>query len=322
MFCLFRFTPDFTMSRIRRTLTIYTSLGPVANYTLQATVPPHTLSKCSSALPRPNWEPVLYYSIACVMGFLLFCILVAAYFEADRLFVADIIRRKIRVNNMVFDKSKVFDLKKVVENSHHTPSYRVVSTPTVEPVTTPPKPISEVANGHIEQAGVKKESFPVTLVNIIRNLFSQKWSRPSRKKEAEKQEKSSPVSNNQANRVIEKEKVQTQSQENVISEKSTTHVPQRGRSKKAAKRQNSNDLATSQAENLSGDRRHIGKEAYSQDRKSHDNKSDVMEKITKQTAVKTSSINDIDTFDLLDDPRIEGHPNNDSKFVKFSVLYK
>ena len=47
-----------------------------------------------------------------------------------------------------------------------------------------------------------------------------------------------------------------------------------------------------------------------------------MEKITKQTAVKTSSINDIDTFDLLDDPRIEGHPNNDSKFVKFSVLYK
>jgi hypothetical protein len=84
------------MSRIRRSLTVFTSLGAPANYTLQATVPPYTLSKCSAALPRPNWEPVLYYSITCVMGFLLFCILVAAYFEADRIFVADIIRRKVK----------------------------------------------------------------------------------------------------------------------------------------------------------------------------------------------------------------------------------
>jgi hypothetical protein len=79
----FSFTPDFTMSRIQHTLTIFTSLGTEFNYTLQATVPTHTLSKCAASLPRPNWEPVLYYSIVCVMSFILFCILVASYFEAD-----------------------------------------------------------------------------------------------------------------------------------------------------------------------------------------------------------------------------------------------
>ena len=103
------------MSRIRRMLTIHTSLGPLANYTLQATVPPHLLSRCSSALPRPHWEPVLYYSIMCIMSFLFLCICLAAYFEGDRIIMADIIRRKLKVSNstQTFDKGKVFDLRNV-----------------------------------------------------------------------------------------------------------------------------------------------------------------------------------------------------------------
>ncbi|XP_070197652.1 transmembrane protein 131-like isoform X2 [Littorina saxatilis] len=109
------FTPDFTMSRIRRMLTVHTSLGPPANYTLQATVPPHLLSRCSSALPRPHWEPVLYYCIMCIMSFLFLCICLAAYFEGDRIIMADIIRRKLKVSNatQTFDKGKVFDLRNV-----------------------------------------------------------------------------------------------------------------------------------------------------------------------------------------------------------------
>ena len=101
------------MSRIRRMLTVHTSLGPSANYTLQATVPPNLLSKCSFALPRPHWEPVLYYSIVCIMSFLFFCICLAAYFEGDRIIMADIIRRKLKVSNstQTFDKGKVFDLR-------------------------------------------------------------------------------------------------------------------------------------------------------------------------------------------------------------------
>ena len=96
-------------------LTVHTSLGPLANYTLQATVPPHLLSRCSSALPRPHWEPVLYYSIICIMSFLSLCICLAAYFEGDRIIMADIIRRKLKVSNstQTFDKGKVFDLRNV-----------------------------------------------------------------------------------------------------------------------------------------------------------------------------------------------------------------
>ncbi|KAK3100282.1 hypothetical protein FSP39_017460 [Pinctada imbricata] len=292
------FTPDFTMSRIQRTLTIFTSLGPEANYTLQATVPPHTLSKCSAALPRPNWEPVLYYSIACVMGFLLFCTLVAAYFEADRIYVADIIRRKVRNNNIPpYDSSKVFDLKKVGETVH-SPSIKLVATTQTTPVRIQPKPIVEVANGHIEHPTGKKESFPVTLMNIIRNLFSQKTIRSQHKKsETEKPAKSSQsVMNGPTSKTVEKPQPVTPD----VTEKSinhSNHVPQRGRSKKAAKRQNSNDLPNSQAES---DRRQSTKEANSQDRKSHDYKNDVMEKerITKLAAPRTSNVTEMDSFDL------------------------
>lgn len=110
------------MSRIQRTLTLHTSLGPAINYSVQATIPPHLLTKCSAALPRPTWEPVLYYSIVCVMGFFLFCIVVAAYFEADRVSTTDIIHmskiRQLLTSNgsaqpANTDSSNIFNLKTI-----------------------------------------------------------------------------------------------------------------------------------------------------------------------------------------------------------------
>ncbi|XP_064610189.1 transmembrane protein 131-like isoform X2 [Liolophura sinensis] len=179
------FTPDFTMSKIRRSLSIYTSLGPAANYTLQATVPPHTLAKCSAALPRPNWEPILYYSTVCITGFLLFCILVAGYFEADRIFVADILKRKLRISSasQPFDKNKVFDLKAVAG----LPTPKLQPTPP-EPKLSPPnhtpptiqKPVLCLANGHVEHRE-KKSWFGASLMSSLRKtLFSGKKSRDSK----------------------------------------------------------------------------------------------------------------------------------------------
>ena len=52
------FTPDFTLSKVTRTLTLQTSLSPEKrkiNFTLQATVPAHMLFVCASVLPRPSW---------------------------------------------------------------------------------------------------------------------------------------------------------------------------------------------------------------------------------------------------------------------------
>lgn len=149
------------MSRIRRMLTILTSLGLAANYTLQATVPPHLLSLCSAALPRPHWEPVLYYSIICVMSFLLICICVAAYFEGDRIIMADIIRRKLKGNNnlQTFDKGKVFDLRNVAGLHLSSPS-RSPANVNSSSVTTSPMVGQDLraaaaksmihVNGHVE----------------------------------------------------------------------------------------------------------------------------------------------------------------------------
>ncbi|XP_005095325.1 transmembrane protein 131 isoform X2 [Aplysia californica] len=111
------FTPDFTMSQIQRSLTIHTSLGPpaaAANYSLQAMVPYDLLSQCSAALPRPSWEPLLYYFVVCLMAFIVCCILVLAYFESDRV-MAEYIRRKLKVSNgtQTFEKGKVFDLRSI-----------------------------------------------------------------------------------------------------------------------------------------------------------------------------------------------------------------
>ncbi|XP_071088410.1 transmembrane protein 131-like isoform X1 [Haliotis cracherodii] len=176
------FTPDFTMSRIRRSLTVHTSLGPPANYTLQATVPPHLLSKCSAALPRPNWEPVLYYSIVCVMNFLLVCILVAAYFEADRIIVADILKRKLRVNTaQSFDKGKVFDLRNVAGLS-------------ISPKPPPPHLTADMRgrqmieiNGHLEYKQARREPFIGSILSVLRNLIPRKISLFSRRSHVERQ---------------------------------------------------------------------------------------------------------------------------------------
>ncbi|KAK0064719.1 transmembrane protein 131 [Biomphalaria pfeifferi] len=131
------FTPDFTMSQIQRMLTIHTSLGSPANeanYSLQAMVPYDLLSQCSAALPRPNWEPLLYYFVVVMMGFFICCIIVLAYFESDRV-MAEYIRKKIKVTNgtPTYEKSKVFDLKNITglpvsptQNSSNTSNSSIV----------------------------------------------------------------------------------------------------------------------------------------------------------------------------------------------------
>uniref|UniRef100_A0A1B6C098 Transmembrane protein 131-like N-terminal domain-containing protein n=1 Tax=Clastoptera arizonana TaxID=38151 RepID=A0A1B6C098_9HEMI len=80
------FTPDFTLTRVQRTLSVLTSEGEfgAANYTLVATLPPYLLASCSGVLARPSWEPLLYYSAVTFMIFLLMCVLAAAFLESDK----------------------------------------------------------------------------------------------------------------------------------------------------------------------------------------------------------------------------------------------
>lgn len=225
-------------------LTVYTSLGPPFNYTLQATIPPHTLSKCSAALPRPNWEPVLYYSVVCLMSFLLFCILVAAYFEADRIFVADILKRKVRLNgSQTFDKMKVFDLKQVAGMTPGSPP--PLKTPVLsQPIfSSLPKPVLEIANGHIQHTKPKGESFFVKFSNLIKNFSFTKNCRLPKRSTADcedmrdKKTHSQPSTSKQQTPETDRN---SSTQETVISEKSI--IPQKNKKTKAARRHNDLNL--------------------------------------------------------------------------------
>ena len=82
------FTPDFTQTRVSRTLRIHSTLGgqqTPLNYTLTATLPDHMLVPCAAVLPRPNWESIFYYASVVVSVFLLLCVITAAALDADRI---------------------------------------------------------------------------------------------------------------------------------------------------------------------------------------------------------------------------------------------
>ena len=73
------------MSRITRQLRVLTYNQEELEYTLIATLPPHLLSSCAAALPRPQWEHLLYIISVILMGVLFLGILTASSLEALRL---------------------------------------------------------------------------------------------------------------------------------------------------------------------------------------------------------------------------------------------
>ena len=297
------------MSRIRRILTVFTSLGLPANYTLQATVPPHTLSRCSAALPRPNWEPVLYYSIVCAMGFLLCCILVAAYFEADRIFVSDIIRRRIRISNtssQTYDKNKVFDLNKVAGIHGNTSPALKFPIPSDRPITA--KQVLELPNGHAEHNQQKSsEPFFSTLLSIAKNFLSSKSSNSNKSKSVSKNSELdtslAPPSGDQRGRHTDKDKRQITNQEIVPEKSSTTN--QRSRKSKAAKRQH-NDAYENSHSNHDKNQGNSSKDITSQDSRNHDRyKSGHKNNIT-MTTTETHGVSGIDDITIDNQLATEG----------------
>ena len=82
------FTPDFTLSRISRKLSLKTTIKHLEslNYTLTASVPSHLLATCAATLPRPSWEPYLYWILNVAMGLVAVGVVFVATLEADRIY--------------------------------------------------------------------------------------------------------------------------------------------------------------------------------------------------------------------------------------------
>ena len=77
------------------------------------------LAVCGSAIPRPTWEPMLYYSVNTFMIFVLVIVVVVAFLDADR--YAQGIQLPVIVQNKTnaqpSQQGEVFDLRKVGERA-------------------------------------------------------------------------------------------------------------------------------------------------------------------------------------------------------------
>lgn len=116
------FTPDFTLSRVTRTLTLKTSLGDRpgqgdVKYSLAASVPSHLLSLCSKALPRPYWEKMIYYGTLSLLTAGFCCVMIAAFFEADRILKFCFLMASPTQQSFLAENCKPFDLKEIARTA-------------------------------------------------------------------------------------------------------------------------------------------------------------------------------------------------------------
>lgn len=140
----FRFTPDFTSSRVIRELKLVTSGGSEFVFILNASLPYHMLAACAETLPRPSWELELYIIVSVVMRWvgatpehtpknkLNFCrrllfacflfvfsamfllVIVTAYLEAQSIW--ELFKRRVSVeSNSNMETGRPFNLREIVQ---------------------------------------------------------------------------------------------------------------------------------------------------------------------------------------------------------------
>lgn len=122
-FC-FRYTPDFSLTHIQRTLNIHTSQGPdgqILQFNVVATVPHHLLAFCLQALPRPNWENYVHICFITLSCFLIFSVIVCAYLDSKRILHTTFFPLiTIGIHADKIEKENMFDLKAICASSIET----------------------------------------------------------------------------------------------------------------------------------------------------------------------------------------------------------
>lgn len=79
------FSPDFTLSRVVRTLNFDTSIGSNVNFTLIGTVASSALELCSKNIQRPHWEPDFKRNALMVLWVALILVMLASAIDSDRI---------------------------------------------------------------------------------------------------------------------------------------------------------------------------------------------------------------------------------------------
>lgn len=79
------FSPDFTLSRVVRTINFDTSIGANVNFTLIGTVASSALEMCSKNIQRPHWEADFKRNALMVLWVALVLVILAAVIDSDRI---------------------------------------------------------------------------------------------------------------------------------------------------------------------------------------------------------------------------------------------
>ncbi|ODN00127.1 Transmembrane protein [Orchesella cincta] len=111
------FTPDFTMSKVVRSLRLVDSTGGEFNYSLVAMVPSKMLSICSSVISRPTWEPLLKIFLLIGVFVALIAAGLMAYVEAGSIVSNTVVAtvRTEQAKNETKEHTSKLDLKAVYD---------------------------------------------------------------------------------------------------------------------------------------------------------------------------------------------------------------
>uniref|UniRef100_A0A915DE39 Transmembrane protein 131-like conserved domain-containing protein n=1 Tax=Ditylenchus dipsaci TaxID=166011 RepID=A0A915DE39_9BILA len=171
------YTPDFLMSINEASLQIYMHMnGTPWIFDLAATIPKHMLSMCHSALPRPPFEGVMYYSCVFALLFCLICVIACSYLEGDRIITCAIRQQFVQ-------ERKVFDLNSAPPIS--TSSIAAIESKDNQSVITPaqrkrfglklPKRLRYKDYMHISPDSNLPTQFFWRSVNYVLWMFSHVW---------------------------------------------------------------------------------------------------------------------------------------------------
>lgn len=201
------FIPDFTTSRVTRSLRVLTTMGQTLDFTLLATLPHHLLPLCASALPRPYWEPYLHIMTAILMSSIFIFIIFFAYFDAQKYVVqctftaGGVTKRSHGKDLDVYTAGTVFDLnaiagvkvritdKKEKNSSDSTIHHRTTATTTTTTTSTSTTLNTNTASKPVHQTLTKSNSNPNKVNNQVKERRSSisdcsTTSIPSRKSSA------------------------------------------------------------------------------------------------------------------------------------------
>ena len=110
------FTPDFSLFQMEQWLVMATSNATVS-VRLAVNIAALAGAKCSFKIPRPTWEPLLYYSLIIVSTAMIIGVVTWAALEAKFIlgssFVPMTTVLPVNVPLPSFDKNKVFDLRSI-----------------------------------------------------------------------------------------------------------------------------------------------------------------------------------------------------------------